>query len=155
MRAAVIVTVLLDVQRIVGVVPVPRRSYVKQVAQILLDKYDGDIPDNVDELVALPGVGPKMAFLCMACAWNRNVGIGVDVHVRYVGCVLGFDSALIACLVWRALSGPSDLQHASLGKDAGTTQQSGLPCVSSRASDNDLLLLLLFHDCSDARANAS
>jgi endonuclease-3 len=33
------------------------------VCQILLDKYDGDIPGTFDELLELPGVGPKMVRL--------------------------------------------------------------------------------------------
>jgi len=47
-----------------------KAKYLKQTVEILMDKYDSDIPDNVKELVALPGVGPKMAHICMAVAWN-------------------------------------------------------------------------------------
>jgi hypothetical protein len=38
-------------------------GYLRSVAAILLEKYSGDIPDTVEGLVALPGVGPKMAFI--------------------------------------------------------------------------------------------
>ncbi|CAG0915090.1 unnamed protein product [Notodromas monacha] len=64
--------------------------YLKQVAQILREKYDGDIPDSVEGLCALPGVGPKMAHLCMQCAWNTNSGIGVDTHVHRIANRLGW-----------------------------------------------------------------
>lgn len=39
---------------------------MKKVAQICLEKYGGDIPPSLDELLALPGIGPKMAHLVMS-----------------------------------------------------------------------------------------
>ncbi|KAH8263603.1 hypothetical protein KR044_011345, partial [Drosophila immigrans] len=61
-----------------------KAKYVKQTAQILIDKYNEDIPDNIKELLKLPGVGPKMAHICMATAWNQITGIGVDTHVHRI-----------------------------------------------------------------------
>lgn len=57
---------------------------MKQTAKILIDKYDHDIPDNIEELLKLPGVGPKMGHICMATAWNKITGIGVDTHVHRI-----------------------------------------------------------------------
>jgi endonuclease-3 len=53
-------------------------------------KYHDDIPDTVDGLLSLPGVGPKMAYLAMQVAWDQNVGIGVDVHVHRITNRLGW-----------------------------------------------------------------
>ncbi|WBW71714.1 DNA endonuclease III [Schizosaccharomyces osmophilus] len=64
--------------------------YLKQMAQILEEKYDGDIPKTVEELMSIPGVGPKMGYLCMGIAWKKNVGIGVDVHVHRISNILGW-----------------------------------------------------------------
>ncbi|XP_061256799.1 endonuclease III-like protein 1 isoform X1 [Bos mutus] len=50
-------------------------KYIKQTSAILQQRYDGDIPASVAELVALPGVGPKMAHLAMAVAWGTVSGI--------------------------------------------------------------------------------
>ena len=36
---------------------------MKKVAKICLMKYDGDIPRSLEELLSLPGVGPKIAHL--------------------------------------------------------------------------------------------
>lgn len=58
--------------------------YLKKVAQILKDKYNGDIPNTIEELCKLPGVGPKMAYLCMTEAWGIVEGIGVDTHVHRI-----------------------------------------------------------------------
>jgi endonuclease-3 len=57
---------------------------IKRTAEILRDEFGGDIPDSIAGLVSLPGVGPKMAYLCMSVAWGRDEGIGVDVHVHRI-----------------------------------------------------------------------
>lgn len=61
-----------------------KTKFIKAVAPILRDQYNGDIPDTIDGLIGLPGVGPKMAYLCMSAAWGRDEGIGVDVHVHRI-----------------------------------------------------------------------
>ncbi|MES1903095.1 MAG: Endonuclease III-like protein 1 [Paramarteilia canceri] len=61
-----------------------KTEYICKVAEILKHQYNSDIPDNIDELVKLPGVGPKMAYLAMQCAWSNCQGIGVDVHVHRI-----------------------------------------------------------------------
>ncbi|KAL5336571.1 endonuclease III [Aspergillus crustosus] len=61
-----------------------KTKYIKQTAEILRDQYNADIPPTPAELMKLPGVGPKMAFLCMSAAWGKHEGIGVDVHVHRI-----------------------------------------------------------------------
>jgi endonuclease-3 len=61
-----------------------KTKYIKATAEILRDRFDGDIPDTIEGLVSLPGVGPKMAYLTMSAAWGRDEGIGVDVHVHRI-----------------------------------------------------------------------
>jgi len=51
-------------------------KFIKQTTAILKQKYGGDIPRTVEELVQLPGVGPKMAHLAMNIAWDSVSGIG-------------------------------------------------------------------------------
>ncbi|KAI8639482.1 DNA glycosylase [Parasitella parasitica] len=67
-----------------------KASYLKRTAEILRDQYNGDIPDNIDSLTSLPGVGPKMGYLTLQVAWNKNMGIGVDVHVHRICNRLGW-----------------------------------------------------------------
>lgn len=43
---------------------------------MLQKEFGGDIPDSVEGLVRLPGVGPKMAHLAMGIAWDQVSGIG-------------------------------------------------------------------------------
>lgn len=61
-----------------------KTRYIKATALILRDNFAGDIPDTIDGLISLPGVGPKMAYLCLSAAWGRTEGIGVDVHVHRI-----------------------------------------------------------------------
>lgn len=65
-------------------------DYIKRTSQILKDSYDGDIPNSVDLLCQLPGVGPKMAHLAMKSAWHTVTGIGVDTHVHRISNRLGW-----------------------------------------------------------------
>ncbi|KAL3476905.1 DNA glycosylase [Aspergillus californicus] len=61
-----------------------KTKYIKKTAEIIRDQYNSDIPSTSVELMKLPGVGPKMAFLCMSAAWGKDEGIGVDVHVHRI-----------------------------------------------------------------------
>uniref|UniRef100_A0A182QTU4 Endonuclease III homolog n=1 Tax=Anopheles farauti TaxID=69004 RepID=A0A182QTU4_9DIPT len=61
-----------------------KTKFLKQISQILIDQYAGDIPNNIEDLLKLPGVGKKMAHLCMRSAWNVVTGIGVDTHVHRI-----------------------------------------------------------------------
>uniref|UniRef100_A0A0A9WGF8 Endonuclease III homolog n=1 Tax=Lygus hesperus TaxID=30085 RepID=A0A0A9WGF8_LYGHE len=67
-----------------------KTEYIKRASQILLDKYEGDIPDSIEKLCELPGVGPKMAHICMNSSWNIVSGIGVDTHVHRISQRLGW-----------------------------------------------------------------
>ncbi|KAK3325883.1 DNA glycosylase [Apodospora peruviana] len=71
-----------------------KTKYIKQAALILRDQHGGDIPPTIEGLMALPGVGPKMAHLCMSAdnGWGRVEGIGVDVHVHRITNLWGWQS---------------------------------------------------------------
>lgn len=51
-------------------------KYIKKTTQTLKEQYNGDIPDSVEKLCKLTGVGPKMAHICMLVAWDKVTGIG-------------------------------------------------------------------------------
>ncbi|KAK8089222.1 hhH-GPD superfamily base excision DNA repair protein [Apiospora hydei] len=70
-----------------------KTKYLKQTAEILRDRWQGDIPDTIDGLTSLPGVGPKMAHLCLSSAWGRTEGIGVDVHVHRITNLWGWQKS--------------------------------------------------------------
>ncbi|KAJ1527470.1 hypothetical protein ONE63_007443 [Megalurothrips usitatus] len=65
-------------------------KYIKRTSEILRDQYNSDIPDTVEKLCGLPGVGPKMAHLCMQSGWGIVTGIGVDTHVHRISNRIGW-----------------------------------------------------------------
>uniref|UniRef100_A0A8C4NKF7 DNA-(apurinic or apyrimidinic site) lyase n=1 Tax=Eptatretus burgeri TaxID=7764 RepID=A0A8C4NKF7_EPTBU len=59
-----------------------KARHIKLATVMIQDEYNGDIPDCVEGLIKLPGVGPKMAHLVMAIAWGKVTGIGERVRGR-------------------------------------------------------------------------
>ncbi|MBT9175328.1 MAG: Endonuclease III [candidate division WS2 bacterium] len=60
--------------------------------RIIIEKFKGKIPDNMDDLISLPGVGRKTASVVLANIYNIP-SIAVDTHVRRVSQRLGFTSS--------------------------------------------------------------
>ncbi|XP_075946616.1 endonuclease III-like protein 1 isoform X3 [Anarhichas minor] len=58
-------------------------KYLKLTSAMLQKELAGDIPDSVEGLVRLPGVGPKMAHLAMDIAWDQVSGIGGDTLLKH------------------------------------------------------------------------
>ncbi|KAL1324011.1 hypothetical protein HN51_034206 [Arachis hypogaea] len=69
-----------------------KATNLKKIANICLMKYDGDIPSTIEQLLLLPGIGPKMAHLVMNVGWNNVQGICVDTHVHRICNRLGWVS---------------------------------------------------------------
>ena len=55
---------------------------IKATADIIAEKYNGKVPETMEELVALPGVGRKTANVILQEAFGKSEGIVVDTHVR-------------------------------------------------------------------------
>ena len=51
------------------------------MANALVDRHEGAVPDRMDALVKLPGVGRKTANVVLGNAFGRNEGVVVDTHV--------------------------------------------------------------------------
>lgn len=54
---------------------------IKAAAQTLIDKFAGEVPDNMPDLDSLPGVARKTANVILGSAFNKAEGIVVDTHV--------------------------------------------------------------------------
>jgi endonuclease-3 len=59
------------------------------MANAVVDRFEGRIPDEIDELVELPGVGRKTANVVLGNAFGKAVGIVVDTHVTRLSGRLG------------------------------------------------------------------
>lgn len=63
------------------------RSLIK-AAQVLVDEFGGDMPQDIDNLMKLPGVGRKTANVMLAVVWNK-AAMAVDTHVFRVSNRIG------------------------------------------------------------------
>ena len=62
---------------------------LKACAKMLCDKYDGEVPQTMEELVTLPGVGRKSANVIMLEAFGNPQGIAVDTHCKRIANKMG------------------------------------------------------------------
>lgn len=63
---------------------------IKSAAKMILEKFDGEVPRTMDELITLPGVARKTANIVLGNAYEIVEGIAVDTHVRRLSQRLGF-----------------------------------------------------------------
>ena len=61
---------------------------IRNIAEVLIDKYNSKVPDDLDELLKLKGVGRKTANLVITMAYGKP-GICVDIHVHRISNRLG------------------------------------------------------------------
>jgi endonuclease-3 len=62
---------------------------IQNCCKQLVERFGGKVPDNIDDLVSLPGVGRKTANIVLGNAFGRQT-IGVDTHVMRLSQRLGF-----------------------------------------------------------------
>jgi endonuclease III len=62
---------------------------LKGLGQALVAAHGGEVPDTMEELHALPGVGRKTANVVLGNAFGKNVGVVVDTHVQRLSRRLG------------------------------------------------------------------
>lgn len=66
-----------------------KAATLRRVSLEILDRYGGRVPDQIDELLALKGVGRKTANLVVTLAYGKP-GICVDTHVHRISNRLGW-----------------------------------------------------------------
>ena len=66
-----------------------KAKYIKEISQILVEKYGGEVPKSIEELEKFPGIGRKSANMILYNAFGINEGITVDRHVLRVSQRLG------------------------------------------------------------------
>ena len=62
---------------------------IKLCSQQLLNEYNGEIPQEMDKLVKLAGVGRKTANVVRGEIWGLADGITVDTHVKRLSNLIG------------------------------------------------------------------
>ncbi len=78
--AALPVDRILPFIRTVGLAPT-KAKHLKAMAELLIERHGGKVPDDIDALEALPGVGHKTASVVMCQAFGRPA-FPVDTHIH-------------------------------------------------------------------------
>ena len=63
---------------------------IKLTAKKIIDDFNGKVPDTMEDLLTLPGVGRKTANVVMLEAFNKPQGIAVDTHAKRLSNRIGF-----------------------------------------------------------------
>ena len=61
-----------------------KARFLLECARALVERFQGNVPDRLEDLVTLPGVGKKTAILVLNHAFGRPSGIVVDTHMHRV-----------------------------------------------------------------------
>lgn len=66
-----------------------KSSRIIEISEIIMGKYGGEVPDDLDELLTLPGVGRKTANLVLIEGFGKDA-ICVDTHVHRISNRIGY-----------------------------------------------------------------
>jgi endonuclease-3 len=58
-----------------------KAKHLRGIGRALVERHGGEVPDTMEELVALPGVARKTANIVLGNAFGKVEGIAVDTHV--------------------------------------------------------------------------
>ncbi len=76
---------------------------IKGCSQELADKYDGEVPRDIAQMVTLPGVGRKTANVVLGTCYGMATGVVVDTHVTRISNRLGLTKHTDATKIERDL----------------------------------------------------
>ena len=81
-----------DIERLIYPVSFYRNKaeHVKACCEMLVTRFGGQVPETLEELVMLPGVGRKTANLVLILAFKSRQNICVDTHVHRISNRLGW-----------------------------------------------------------------
>ena len=67
-----------------------KAKHIIAASQALLSEFEGSVPETMEKLLKIPGVGRKTANIVLYHALGKNEGIAVDTHVRRLAQRIGF-----------------------------------------------------------------
>ena len=62
---------------------------IKGYSKMIIEEFGGELPQDIDKLTLLPGIGRKSANVIMLEAFNKPVGIAIDTHAKRISNRLG------------------------------------------------------------------
>jgi endonuclease-3 len=66
-----------------------KAKFILENAKIIKEKFNGKVPDTMEELLQLKGVARKTANIVLSVAYDKYEGIAVDTHVKRLTKILG------------------------------------------------------------------
>ncbi len=67
-----------------------KARHIIETSRAVVERYGGQIPYRMEDLLTLPGVGRKTASIVLYHAFGKNEGIAVDTHVKRLAHRIGF-----------------------------------------------------------------
>ena len=77
---------------------------IRGFAKMLIEDFDGELPQTLDELTTLPGVGRKTANVVLGTWYGLPTGVVVDTHVKRISNLLGLVDTKNADIIERELN---------------------------------------------------
>jgi endonuclease-3 len=88
-----------------------KAKHIIAASQVLESEYDGRVPETMEGLLKIPGVGRKTANIVLYHAHGRNDGIAVDTHVRRLAQRIGFSDTDNVSVIERDLMAAFPQEH--------------------------------------------
>lgn len=67
-----------------------KAKFIKATARKLIEDFDSEVPNSIEEMTKLPGVARKTANIVLSNAFGMDEGVAVDTHVMRLSKRLGF-----------------------------------------------------------------
>jgi len=61
-----------------------KAKYIKKTTDLIVNRYKGKVPQTLEELIKLPGIGRETATSFLNLAHKQNIGIGTDTHIHRI-----------------------------------------------------------------------
>jgi len=96
--------------------PNSKAKHLSAMAKMIVERFGGDVPDNLDDLIKLPGVGRKSANVIISIGYGQP-GLAVDTHVSRISNRIGYSSSKSPDVIEKDLCSiisPSDWKRTHL-----------------------------------------
>jgi endonuclease-3 len=70
--------------------PAMKAARIQKACKIIVERFNGKIPDTIEELTKIPGIGRKTANTILMNAFGKVYGIPIDTHVIRISYRLGW-----------------------------------------------------------------
>ena len=73
--------------------PNNKSRHIVAACEVLIEKFNGEVPKTMQELTTIPGIGRKSANIILNECFNITEGIAVDTHVTRLSKKIGFTNS--------------------------------------------------------------